>query len=87
MNEIDEIDRKILEAINDRSPTKWVNSVNVKRALRLEKIVFRDHLTRLKILGYIDTPPVNYTEEHSNKNGIHQIRLTDIGRSLLMEKR
>jgi hypothetical protein len=87
MNDIDEIDKKILGAINDRSPTKWVNSVNVKKALRLEKIVFRDHLARLKTLGHVDTQPANYPEGHSNKNGINQIRLTDLGRSVLRGRR
>jgi RIO-like serine/threonine protein kinase len=87
MNDIEGIDKKILEAINDRSPMKWVNSVNVKRALRLEKIVFRDHLARLKTLGHVDTQPANYPEGHSNKNGINQIRLTDLGRSVLRGRR
>jgi hypothetical protein len=87
MNNIDEIDNKILEAIRDRSTTKWVNSVNVKRALRLEKIVFRDHLARLKALGYVETQPASYPENHSDRDGESQIRLTNHGRNLIVRKR
>ena len=87
MNDLDEMDSKILEAINDRSMTKWVNSANVKRALRLEKIIFRDRLARLKTLGYVETQPSSYPENHSNRNGESQIRLTTLGRSLIMRKR
>ena len=87
MDATDEIDKKILEAINDRSTTGWVFSVNVKNALRLEKKVLLDSLTRLKELGYINTQSGSYNEEHLIlKNGLNQLQLTDLGRSLLWEK-
>lgn len=87
MNEIDEIDNKILETIGDRSTTKWVNSANVKKALRLEKIIFRDHLARLKALGYVETQPDSYPENQSAKNAESQIRLTNLARSALANNR
>ena len=87
MDAIDEIDKKILEAINDRSPTGWVFSVNVKSALRLEKKVLLDRLTRLKELGYINTQSGSYNEGHLIlKNGLNQLQLTDLGRSILRRK-
>lgn len=87
MDVINETDKKILKAIYDRSPTGWVFSVNVKSALRLEKKVFLDRLTRLKKLGYINTQSGSYNEEHLIlKNGLNQLQLTDLGRSLLWEK-
>ena len=87
MDAIDEIDKKILEAINDRSPTGWVFSVNVKSALRLEKKVLLDRLTRLKELGYINTQSGSYNEGHLIlKNGLNQVQLTDLGRNILRRK-
>ena len=87
MNVIDEIDKRILESINDRSPTRWVISVNVKRALKLEKTVLLDHLTRLKEMGYINTQSGSFNEGHLIlKNGLNQIQLTDLGRSVLRRK-
>jgi len=41
-------DRKILESILERSVTKWVNPVNVNRALGLDETEFGDRLTRLE---------------------------------------
>jgi len=82
MDVIDEIDKKILNAICDRSPTGWVFSVNVKSALRLEKKVLLDRLTRLKELGYINTQSGSYNEGHLTLiNDFNQIQLTNLGRS------
>ncbi len=87
MDIIDEIDEKILKAIYDRSLTGWVFSVNVKRALRLEKKVLLDRFTRLKEFGYINTQSGSRKEGHLTlKNGLNQIQLTDLGRSFLMKK-
>lgn len=87
MDAIDEIDKNILEAINDRSPTRWVFSVNVKSALRLEKKVLLDCLIRLKELGYINTQSGSYNEGHLIlKNGLNQVQLTDLGRNILRRK-
>jgi DNA-binding Lrp family transcriptional regulator len=87
MDAIDEIDKKILEAIIDRSPTGWVFSVNVKSALKLEKKVLLDRLIRLKELGYINTQSGSYTEGHLIlKNGLNQLQLTDLGRSVQRRK-
>ena len=87
MDAIDEIDKNILEAINDRSPTRWVFSVNVKSALRLEKRVLLDCLIRLKELGYINTQSGSYNEGHLIlKNGLNQVQLTDLGRNILRRK-
>lgn len=83
MEALDEIDRRILKAIYDRSPTGWVFSVNVKSALRLEKKVMLDHLARLKELGYIDAQSGSFDEGHLIlKDGWNQIQLTDLGRGL-----
>ncbi len=56
MDLLDDMDRRILEAICERSPTGGVFSVNVKSALRLEKKVMLSRLVRLKELGYINCP-------------------------------
>ena len=87
MDVINETDKKILKAIYDRSPTGWVFSVNVKSALRLEKKVLLDSLTRLKELGYINTQSGSYNEGHLIlKNGLNQLQLTDLGRSVQRRK-
>ncbi len=87
MNEMDEIDNEILRAIGDRSTDKWVVSANVRKALRLEKVRFKEHLARLKALGYVETRPDNYPENHISKNSESQIRLTNLARSVLASKR
>jgi len=87
MDDMDEIDKKILKAIYDRSPNGWVFSVNVKSALKLEKKVLIDHLIRLKELGYINTQSGSYDEGHLIlKDGFNQLQLTDPGRSFLWIK-
>ena len=80
-------DKKILESILERSPIKWVNPVNVNRALELDETEFGDHLTRLEICGFINTQSGTYAEGHSIKNGMNQIRLTDRGWGALKGKR
>ena len=62
-------DKKILESILERSPIKWVNPVNVNRALELDETEFGDRLTRLEICGFINTQSGTYEEGHSIKNG------------------
>ena len=82
-------DRKILESIQDRSLTKWVNPVNVNRALGLDETEFGDRLTRLERWGLINTHTQSgtYEEVQSLKNGINQIRLTERGWSVLKGER
>ena len=87
VDEIDEIDNKILRAIGDRSTTKWVVSANVRKALRLEKTRFGEHLARLKALGYVEMRSDSYSENHISKNAESQIRLTNLARSVLASKR
>ena len=87
MDLLDDMDRRILKAIWERSLTGWVFSVNVKSALRLEKKAMLDHLPRLKELGYINTQSGSYEEGHLIlKDGFNQLQLTDLGRSLLWKR-
>ena len=84
MDLLDDMDRRILKAIYERSPTGWVFSVNVKSALRLEKKAMLSRLVRLKELGYIDAQSGSFDEGHLIlKDGFNQLQLTDLGRSLL----
>lgn len=87
MDDMDEIDKQIIKAIYDRSPTGWVFSVNVKSALKLEKKVLIDHLIHLKELGYINAQSGSFDEGHLIlKDGFNQLQLTDPGRSFLWKK-
>lgn len=87
MDTIDEIDKKILKAIYDRSTTGWIFSVNIKNALRLERKVLLDHLAHLKELGYINTQSGSCEEVHLIlKDGLNQLQLTDHARSFLWQK-
>jgi RIO-like serine/threonine protein kinase len=81
------LDRMILEAILERSLTNWVNPIYVKRALALDETEFGDRLIRLEKWGLINTQSGTYEEAHSLENGINLIRLTDLGGSVLLEKR
>lgn len=76
-------DRKILESILERSLTKWVNPVNVNKALELDETEFEDRLTRLERWGFINTQSGTYEEGRSLKNGMNQIRLTERGWDVL----
>ncbi len=76
-------DRKILESILERSLTKWVNPVNVNRALGLDETEFEDRLTRLERWGFINTQSGTFEEGHSLRNGMNQIRLTKRGWGIL----
>ena len=80
-------DRKILETILERSLTKWVNPVNVNRALGLDGTEFGDRLTRLERWGFINTQSGTYEEGQSLNNGMNQIRLTERGRGVLKGER
>ena len=80
-------ERKILESILERSPTKWVNPVNVERAIGLDETEFGDHLTRLERWGFINTQSGTYEEGRSLKNGMNLIRLTDKGWNVLKGER
>jgi RIO-like serine/threonine protein kinase len=85
---MDDMDRRILEAIYERSPPrKWVYSINVKKAIGLDETEFVDRLTRLERLGFINTQSGTYEKGQSLKNGMDQIRLTDLGWSVLKGKR
>ena len=84
MDLLDDMDRRILKAICERSPTGWVFSVNVKSALRLEKKVMLSRLVRLKESGYINAQSGSFDEGHLIlQDGFNQLQLTDLGRSLL----
>ena len=84
MDLLDDMDRRILNAIYERSPTGWVFSVNVKSALRLEKKAMLGRLVRLKELGYINAQSGSFDEGHLIlMDGFNQLQLTDLGRSLL----
>lgn len=84
MDLLDDMDRRILRAIWERSLTGWVFSVNVKSALRLEKKAMLGRLVRLKELGYINAQSGSFDEGHLIlKDGFNQLQLTDLGRSLL----
>ena len=84
MDLLDDMDRRILRAIWERSLTGWVFSVNVKSALRLEKKAMLGRLVRLKELSYINAQSGSFDEGHLIlKDGFNQLQLTDLGRFLL----
>jgi len=84
MDLLDDMDRRILRAIWERSLTGWVFSVNVKSALRLEKKAMLGRLVRLKELGYINAQSGSFDEGHLIlQDGFNQLQLTELGRSLL----
>ena len=83
---MDDMDRRILEAIYERSPRKWVYPINVKKALGLDEPELGDRLTCLERWGFINTQSGAYEEGHSLNNGMNQIRLTDLGWKVLKSK-
>jgi DNA-binding Lrp family transcriptional regulator len=84
---MDEVDRKILEAINTVSPKLFVSPVKVNEVLRLNETELGDRLMLLKRSGHVDIMTGEYSSSLTLPNLITKVYLTELGRQSLKEKR
>jgi len=84
---MDDIDRKILEAINTISPKSFISPVKVNETLRLDPTELGNRLMLLKKSGHVDIMTSEYPSSLTLPNSISKVYLTELGRQSLKEKR
>jgi RIO-like serine/threonine protein kinase len=84
---MDDIDRKILEAINTISPKSFISPVKVNEILRLDPTELGDRLKTLKKSGHVDIMTSEYPSSLTLPNSISKVYLTELGRQSLKDKR
>jgi DNA-binding Lrp family transcriptional regulator len=84
---MDEIDIKILEAIDTVSPKLFVSPVKVNQVLRLNETELGDRLMLLKRSGHVDIMTGEYSSSLTLPNLITKVYLTELGRQSLRGKR
>jgi hypothetical protein len=84
---MDDIDIKILEAINIISPKSFISPVKVNENLRLDPTELGDRLKLLKKSGHVDILTSEYPSSLTLPNSISKVYLTELGRQSLKDKR
>jgi DNA-binding Lrp family transcriptional regulator len=83
MKQMDDMDVKILKAINTMSPRSFISPVKINEALKLDEVELGNRLTLLKKTGYVDVMTSEYVSSMTLPNFISKIMLTDLGRKAL----
>ncbi|RQW79215.1 MAG: hypothetical protein EHM14_09390 [Methanothrix sp.] len=80
---MDEIDAKILAAINTVSPKVFVSPVKVNEILRLNGTEFGDRLKLLRKSGHVDIMTSEYPSSLTLPNAVSRVLITDLGKKSL----
>jgi len=80
---MDDIDMKILEAINTISPKSFISPVKVNEILKLNETELGNRLKLLKKSGYVDVMTSEYPSSLTLPNSISKVYLTETGRRSL----
>jgi hypothetical protein len=83
---MDDIDLKILGAINSISPKSFVSPVKVNDILKLNETEFGNRLKLLKKSGHVDIMTGEYPSSLTLPNAISKVYVTDLGRESLTQK-
>jgi hypothetical protein len=83
---MENIDKKILKAINKVSPKSFISPVKVNEILKMDVTEFGNHLMLLKKSGHVDILISDYPSSLSLPNAISKVFLTELGRKALKEK-
>ena len=83
---MDDIDLKILGAINSISPKSFVSPVKVNELLKLNETEFGNRLKLLKKSGHVDIMTGEYPSSLTLPNAISKVYVTDLGRESLTQK-
>jgi hypothetical protein len=84
---VDEIDAKILAAINTVSPKMFVSPVKVNEILGLNGTELGDRLKLLRKSGHVDVMTSEYPSSLTLPNAISKVLITDLGKKSLMNIR
>ena len=84
---MDNIDEKILDAINTISPKSFVSPVKVNKVLNLDETEFGNRLLLLKKSGHLDIMISDYPSSLTLPNSISKVYLTDLGRKALTDRK
>jgi len=83
---MDDIDLKILGAINRISPKSFVSPVKVNELLKLNETELGNRLKLLKKSGHVDIMTGEYPSSLTLPNAISKVYVTDLGRESLTQK-
>jgi DNA-binding MarR family transcriptional regulator len=83
---MDEIDSKILEAIDKMSPKSFISPVKVNKALGMDTTELGNRLNKLKKSGYVDIMTSEYPSSLTLPNAISKVFLTEAGRRMMKGK-
>jgi hypothetical protein len=83
---MDDIDLKILGAINSISPKSFVSPVKVNDLLKLNETELGNRLKLLKKSGHVDIMTGEYPSSLTLPNAISKVYVTDLGRESLTQK-
>ena len=84
---MDEIDMKILEAINTISSKSFISPIKVNEILKLNETELGSRLKLLKKSGHVDIMTGEYPSSLTLPNSISKIYLTELGRQSLKQKK
>jgi hypothetical protein len=84
---MDDIDLKIIEAIDTVSPKSFVSPVKVNEILKLDADQLGTRLMLLKKSGHVDIMISDYPSSLTLPNSISKVYLTEMGRKTLTDKK
>lgn len=84
---MDDIDIRILEAINKVSPEYFVSPVKVNEILNLDSTLLGNRLMLLKKSGHVDIMTSEYPSSLTLPNAISRVYIKDLGRQTLKKKK
>ena len=82
---MDNIDLKIIGAINTASPKSFVSPVKVNEILKLDANQLGTRLMLLKKSGHVDIMKKDYPSSLTLPNSISKVYLTEMGRKILKD--
>ena len=83
---MDDIDLKIIGAINTASSKSFVSPVKVNEILSLDANLLGTRLMLLKKSGHVDLMKKDYPSSLTLPNSISKVYLTEMGRKTLKDK-
>ena len=84
---MDEIDLKILEAINTISSKSFISPIKVNEILKLNETELGSRLKLLKKSGHVDIMTSEYPSSLTLPNSISKVYITELGRQSLKQKK
>jgi hypothetical protein len=84
---MDEIDMKILEAINTISSKSFISPIKVNEILKLNETELGSRLKLLKKSGHVDIMTSEYPSSLTLPNSISKVYLTELGRQSLKQNK